>query len=72
MVRGIITELHSKFRIIFESYFDFTKKELTTEQYASYSLNQFSCRFSVTSKKEEFVLLEKLYEHLKIPLLCLI
>ena len=51
MVKGIMTELRSKFRIIFESYFDFAKKELTTGQYASYSLSQSCCRFSVTFKR---------------------
>ena len=65
MVRGSMTELRSKFRIISESYFDFAKKELTTGQYASYSLNQSSCRFLVTFKKEELVFAEKFSGHLK-------
>ena len=42
-------------------YFNFAKEELTTGTYASYSLNQKSCRFSVTFHEEEFAFVEKFY-----------
>ena len=57
--------IRSKFRLIFESYFDFAQSELTTGTDVSYMLNQNYCRFSVTFHKAEFVFVEKFYEHLK-------
>ena len=58
-------DVRSKFRFIFKLYFEFVKNELTTGKWASYSVNQSYCHFSVTFNKVEFVFVEKFYEYLK-------
>ena len=58
-------DVHSKFRFIFELYFEFVKNQLTAAKWVSYSVNQSYCRFTVTFNKVEFAFVEKFYEYHK-------
>ena len=58
-------DIRTKFRLVFESYFDFAKEELTTGVCGLDSLNQSHCQFSVTFHREEFLWIEKFCSHLE-------
>ena len=58
-------EVRTKIHLVFESWFYFGLFELVTGVKTLYELTPSVCVFSVTFKREEFVWVERSYEHLK-------